>query len=52
MKATSKKKVLTFGEFIAAAHATWGKRQARGLVRLAVNAHLIHFLGHKQYLVS
>ncbi len=51
-KTITKKKPLTFGEFIAAVHETWGNRQAKGLVRLAVNAHLIKCLGRKHFLIS
>ena len=41
MKANHKKKALTFGDFIASIYDTCGKRGARGMARLAVNAHLI-----------
>ena len=38
-------KALTFGEFIMAAYDTFGKRRAKGMVWLAVNAHLVEFQG-------
>jgi len=49
MKTNCRKKPLTFGEFITAAHAAWGKRRARGIVWLAVNASLVKFLGPQRY---
>jgi hypothetical protein len=52
MKTITRKKPLTFGEFIAAANETWGHRQATKLVRFAVNAHLIKFLGRKHFSIS
>ena len=40
MKTTAKSKegVLKFGDFVAGAYRAWGKRRAKGLVRLAINA--------------
>ena len=43
MKANCRKKPLTFGEFIAAAHDAWGGRRISGLAGLDVNAHLVEF---------
>jgi len=43
MKSNHKKKTLTFGDFIAATYRAWGAHRARGLVRLALNAHLVVF---------
>jgi len=42
------KKVLRFGDLIAAAYEAYGKRRARGIVRLAVNAHLVAFRGQQR----
>jgi hypothetical protein len=41
MKANQAKKALTFGEFIMAAYDAWGKQRARGVVWLAMSAHLV-----------
>jgi len=42
MKANQdKKKNVTLGEFIMAAYEAWGKRRARGAVRLAIKMHLV-----------
>jgi len=52
MKTNQKKQAPTFGGFIAAAYRACGKRRARGIVRLAVNAHLIEFSGHQRFVIS
>ena len=46
------KRVLTFGDFIVAAYGAWGVRGAKGLVRLAVNAHLVDFRGRQRFVIS
>ena len=46
MKTNCRKKSLTLGEFIAAAHDAWGERWASGFVWLAANAHLVGFRGN------
>lgn len=46
MKTHSMKKNLTFGEFIERVYDVCGKRKARGIVRLAIKAHLIEFRNH------
>ena len=51
MKTNHKKKALTFGDFIAAAYRAWGSRRARGLVRLALNAHLVVFRGRQRFVI-
>jgi hypothetical protein len=51
MKTNHKKKALTFGDIIAAAYRAWGARRARGLVRLALNAHLVVFLGRPRFVI-
>jgi hypothetical protein len=43
MKAGSKSTPMTFGDFVAGVYETWGKRRAKGIVHLAVEAHLIKF---------
>jgi hypothetical protein len=51
MKTNHKKRALTFGDFIAAAYRAWGARRARGLVRLALNAHLVVFRGQQRFVI-
>ena len=51
MKDSCGKTVLTFGEFVAAVYATWGKRRAPGLVQLALDAHLVEFLGDPGFVI-
>ena len=43
---------MTFGDFIAAAYRAWGRRRAKGLVWLAVNAHLVVFRGRQRLVIS
>ena len=52
MKTHHPKKTLTFGEFVASAYAACGKRKARGIVRLAVNARWVEFLGQQRFVIS
>jgi hypothetical protein len=44
MKSHPQKKQLTFGDFIAGCYRGGGERQAEGVIRLAIKAHLIEFL--------
>jgi hypothetical protein len=52
MKTIHKRKALTFGDLIAAVYKACGKRRAKGIIRLAVNAHLVTFSGHQHYAIS
>jgi hypothetical protein len=52
MKTNCRKKSLTLGEFIACAYDAWGKRRARGIVWLAVNARLVKFQGSQRFVFS
>jgi hypothetical protein len=52
MKIHPKKKGLTFGQFIASVYETCGERRAKGIVRLAVKAHLIEFRGEQRFMMS
>jgi hypothetical protein len=52
MKNRHKKKALTFGELIMAVYNACGKRKARAIVRLAVNAHVVVFRGHEHGVIS
>ena len=49
---TKPKQAFTFGQLIAAVYNVCGKRRARGIVRLAVNAHVVAFRGHRHFLIS
>jgi len=51
MMINHKRKPLTFGEFIAAAYDTCGGQRAEGIVRLAVNAHLVEFRGRDRFVI-
>ena len=51
MKTNKDKKAQTFGEFIMAVYDAWGKRQASGIVWLAVNAQLIDFGGQQHVVI-
>ena len=52
MKINHKQKVLTLGEFIASVYDAHGKYKARGIVRLAIKAHLIEFRGQQRFVIS
>jgi hypothetical protein len=50
MKINHKQNALTFGEFITSVYDGCGKpKKAEGIVRLAVNAHLVEFHGHDRF---
>jgi hypothetical protein len=50
-RANQKRKVLMFGDFIAAAYRAWGTPRARGFVRLAVNGRLLEFRGRERFVI-
>jgi hypothetical protein len=52
MNTRQKKKGLKFGDLVTAVYDACGKRRARGILSLAVNAHLVAFRGHFHYLIS
>ena len=52
VKTNCRKKPMTFGEFIAAAHDAWGGRRASGLVELAVNANIVQFRRPQRFVFS
>jgi hypothetical protein len=52
MKMNQKKGGLRFGDFIVGAYRVWGGRRAKGFVRLAVNAHLVEFLGQQRVVIT
>lgn len=51
MMINHKKQPLTFGDLIAAVYAAGGRQKAEGIVRLAVNAHLVEFRGHDHFVI-
>ena len=52
MKINHKQKTLTLGEFIASVYDAHGKYKARGMVRLALKAHLVEFCGPQRFMIS
>jgi hypothetical protein len=52
MKINHKQKTLTLGEFIASVYDAHGKYKARGIVRLALKAHLVEFCGPQRLVIS
>ena len=47
-----KQKTLTLGEFIASVYDAYGNHKARGIVRLAIKAHLVEFRGQQRLVIS
>ncbi len=52
MKAISKKRIPTFGDFITRVYDVCGDRKATGIVRLAIKARLIEFRGEQRFMIS
>lgn len=52
MRTKGKKSALTFGDFIAASYRAWGSGRAKGLVRLALNSHLVVFRGRQRFVIQ
>lgn len=52
MKTSGEKRVLLFGDFVAAIYQALGRRRATYLVRLAVNERLVVFPGRQRYVIS
>jgi hypothetical protein len=42
-------RLLTFGDFVAGVYRAWGDRKAKGVIQLAVKAHLIEFRGQQRF---
>jgi hypothetical protein len=51
MKANQMEKGLTFGKLIVSVYSACGKRRANGILRLALQAHLIVFRGRNRYVI-
>jgi len=49
MRIQPKQKPLTFCEFVAGAYRAWGKHRANGIIRLALKAQMIQFLGQHRF---
>jgi len=45
------RKVLRFGDLVAAVYEHCGKARASGLLRLAVNAHLVEFPRQRRFII-
>jgi len=43
MRANHKKRALTFGHLIETVYGVCGNRRARGIIRLAIDAHVVVF---------
>jgi hypothetical protein len=52
MNTNHQKKTLRFGDLIAAVYGACGNRRAKGILRLAVNTHLIEFPGPQRFVIS
>ena len=48
---TGKRRMLTFGDVVAASYRTLGARKAIAFLRLAVNAHLLVFRGRQRFVI-
>jgi hypothetical protein len=51
VKTIGDKKTLKFGDLVAASYRAWGAGRAKGLMRLAVNAHLVVFRGRQRFVI-
>jgi hypothetical protein len=51
IKGHPRKRALTFGDFVAGVYRAWGKRKAKGIVQLAIKAHVIEFRGAERFVV-
>ena len=52
MQTHPKNKPLTFGDFVAGVYCAWGKRAAKGIIRLAIKTHIIEFRGTERFVIS
>jgi hypothetical protein len=52
MKPNNARTKLTFGDFIRWAYVAYGKRRAKGIVTLAINARLLEFRGPQRIEIS
>jgi hypothetical protein len=52
VKTHPKKKPLTFGDFVAGVYHVWGKRRAKGIIKLAIKMHVIEFRGTERFVIA
>jgi hypothetical protein len=52
MKTLPRKQLMTFGDFVAGIYRAWGHRKAKGMVKLAIQMHLIEFIGTDRFVVT
>jgi hypothetical protein len=52
VKAQVWKKPLTFGDFVAGVYHIWGERKAIGILRLAIEVHVVEFRGKERFMIS
>jgi hypothetical protein len=45
-------RILTFGDLIAGGYRAWGNQKAKGIIRLALKAHLVEFRGADRFMIS
>jgi hypothetical protein len=50
MQAIHKKRALTFGNLIETVYGVCGNRRARGIIRLAIDAHIVVFQKQRRVL--
>jgi hypothetical protein len=48
----SSNRPLTFGDFVAGVYHAWGARRAKGIIDLAIKAHVIEFRGKERFVIS
>ncbi len=51
-KPHTRRKALTFGDFVAGVYHLWGERKAISIVRLALDKHVVEFRGTERYIIS
>ena len=52
MKIYPQRRALTFGEFITSVYNIWGKRRAKSIIQMSVNAHLVMFRKPRRFVIS
>jgi len=43
---------MTLGDFVSGVYETWGKRRAKGIIKLAFATHLVELRGTDHFTVS
>jgi hypothetical protein len=51
MKAKPGKRPLTFGDVVAGGYRAWGRRKAKGMIRLAIKLQMIEFRGQQRFVL-